>query len=234
MQPLNALRGYSDFFKSGFRAFTYRSRQHSDAMLNSPCLTPKTTSSDSTERRLRSVSMIVRNTPREKARRRRTSLLSFSYQWFDQLSTTSFNETSTVTILPALNERFDEIFDGSIDPFSSSPDAKSTFIYLSQDDSALIIPKHDSFLSFTPSSNNRSSITTYHERPLSIQTVPLSSRQSSLQYEKSDFFRVIEEEIDLLLSSEITQVDHWHEDWDAPAKIDWRQFHVDVLTDDQM
>jgi len=83
------------------------------------------------------------------------------------------------------------------------------------------------------------------ERTSPIQTIaplPCPSRQSSFQYhhyplvqERSDFFRVVEEEMDFLPLSEVIEVDEVDdEDWDAPARIDWRQFHVDVLTDDDM
>lgn len=126
----------------------------------------------------------------------------------------------------------DDIF-CSIDPFSSSPDAKSTFMDSSQDDDcALGIPKPDFF---TASSNRSSSTTIRREPPVSIRSIPIPFRSSSLQYhhhsfaQEYDFFRVVEEDIDFLLSSEVMEVDH-----DASAKIDWRQFHVDVLTEDDI
>jgi hypothetical protein len=132
----------------------------------------------------------------------------------------------------------------SIDPFSSAPDAKSTFLELSQDDSALGIPKHDFFLSFTPSFS-RSTITSRRGRLLSIQTTSLPSRQSlspchhhrPFSSEKPYVFGAVEEEEEEngpLLSSHVREVGHVHEEWDAPAQTDWRQFHVDVLTDDDM
>jgi len=46
-------------------------------------------------------------------------------------------------------------------------------------------------------------------------------------HEKSDFFLILEEEPSL--ASEPILEDH--DEWDAPAKIDWRQFHIDILTD---
>jgi hypothetical protein len=107
MHPLNVLRGYSDFFKSGFREFTNRDRgqssssHNSDGMLNdtSPS-TPTKTASGTTNHRRRAVSMIVNHTPRENLRQRRSSFLSFSSQWFDHRSATttpSFDETSTIS-----------------------------------------------------------------------------------------------------------------------------------------
>ncbi|KAH9481911.1 hypothetical protein JR316_0006441 [Psilocybe cubensis] len=124
-----------------------------------------------------------------------------------------------------------------IDPFTSSPDARSMFIDLSSDSSPSGTPKRESFLSLTGSSSNRSSlIFSRRERPTSIHTMPLPSRsrRSSLQYrapsqEKSDFFLILEEEPGL--AAEPILEDE-RDDWDAPAKIDWRQFHIDILTDD--
>ena len=100
MQLLNPFRGYSDFLKSGFRAFTNRDRKQSSetaphAMLDTPSLTPKTTVSDTAGRQPRPVSMRI--TPREKAERRRFSFPSFSSHRFDHQSTTNFlNEKSTI------------------------------------------------------------------------------------------------------------------------------------------
>jgi len=209
--------------------------------------------------------MIVQNTPREKARRRRTSFMSFTSQLFDRKSTSSFHEKSTVssprssttshtfdsgdslpevwitaggpyTLSPSVNASSDEVsLKRHVDPIYSSPNPKSTLVDLSQDDSGPDISKRDSFLSFTSSSNRSSIIFTWSERPISIQTIP--SQRSSLQYhhhhpsqEKSDFSWAVEEEEDDLLLSSMPVVDY--EDRDAPAEIDWRQFHVDVLTDD--
>lgn len=124
-----------------------------------------------------------------------------------------------------------------IDPFASSPDARSMFIDLSSDSSPSGTPKRESFLSLTGSSSNRSSlIFSRRERPTSIHTMPLPSRsrRSSLQYrapiqEKSDFFLILEEEPGL--AAEPILEDE-RDEWDAPAKIDWRQFHIDILTDE--
>jgi len=130
----------------------------------------------------------------------------------------------------------------NIDPFDYSPEARSTFIDLSSDGSPAETPKGESFLSFTgPSSNRSSQIFTRRERPTSIHTMPLPSRsrRSSIQYcppvatinatqEKSfDFFLISEEEPSLAAEPIFEDLE-----WDAPAKMDWRQFHIDLLTDD--
>lgn len=133
----------------------------------------------------------------------------------------------------------------TIDPFSSSPDTRSMFIDLSSssDSSLSNTPKLESFLSLTGSSpSNRSSlIFSRRERPTSIQTMPLPSRsrRSSWQYrapsqekEKSDFFLILEEEPSLATEGPDDTIHEDHEEWDAPAKIDWHQFHIDLLTDD--
>jgi hypothetical protein len=104
MQFLNPFRGHSDFFKSGFCAFTNRDRKQSSetaphTMLDISPVKPKTTVSDTTERRPRPVTVhvTVQNAPREKAERRRSSYPSFSTHWFDHQSTPNFfNETSTI------------------------------------------------------------------------------------------------------------------------------------------
>lgn len=129
----------------------------------------------------------------------------------------------------------------SIDPFSASPDTRSMFIDLSTDSSPAGTPKHESFLSLTASSSPRSSLLFgRRERPTSIQTMPLPSRsrRSSLQLphrgvplaaapEKSDFSWIVEEE-----PSAIEALREDPDEWDAPAKIDWHQFHIDILTND--
>lgn len=267
---LNAVRGYSDFFISGFRTLTNRAR----GQTSSSDATPKTTGA--TKRRPRPVSMIVHNTPRQKARRRRSSFLSFSSHFLSHKSTAAtptFNEKSSTglctvdsedslpefwitsgapytlsgryviyvtekksTFLSFLVSPNEVVY---IDPFCSSPDAKSTFMDFLQDDSSVVLGSTPKRLSL-PSSSNHSSITK-RERPSSVQTLPSlpplpSQRSSSLQYhsiphrphhyplgqEKSDFFWVVEE--DMLSLREVED--------DAPANIDWRQFHFDILTND--
>ena len=114
------------------------------------------------------------------------------------------------------------------------------FIDLSSDSSLAGTPKGESFLSLTCSSNNSSQIFTRRERPTSVHTMPLPSRsrRSSFHYrppatttitsplaEKSDFFLILEEEPSL--ANEPILED---QEWDAPATIDWRQFHIDILT----
>jgi hypothetical protein len=127
----------------------------------------------------------------------------------------------------------------AIDP-SNYSEAKSMFVDLSSDSSPTGTPKGESFLSLTYSSNNSSQSFTRLERPTSIHTMPLPSRsrRSSFHYrpppapavtyaEKSDFFLILEEEPSLA-----TEPIFEDQEWDAPAKIDWRQFHIDILTTD--
>jgi hypothetical protein len=45
--------------------------------------------------------------------------------------------------------------------------------------------------------------------------------------EKSDFFLISEEEPSLAAEPILEDLE-----WDAPAKMDWRQFHIDILTED--
>ncbi|KAF8149050.1 hypothetical protein B0H34DRAFT_193957 [Crassisporium funariophilum] len=277
MQTSNTVRGYSDFFASGFRAVTNRTRRQSRNSLSGSDPIPHVSSSFSTtrptvagmpQRRPRPVSMIVQNTtpskPREKVNGRRSSFISFSSRLFDRMTSSTYeNSTSSSSTRSSRSSRmFDSADENipevwitaggpytpsapngspehstlhrSIDPFASSPDARSLFIDLSSDSSPSGTPKRESFLSLTGSSNRSSLIVSRRERPTSIQTMPLpsQSRRSSFQYrppsqEKPDFFWIVEEEPNLT-SEPLPE----HEEWDAPAKIDWRQFHVDILIDD--
>jgi len=64
--------------------------------------------------------------------------------------------------------------------------------------------------------------------------LPSRSRRSSFQYpapsqEKLDFFLMTEDEPTGNFAIESIAED---QEWDAPAKIDWHQFHIDILTDD--
>jgi hypothetical protein len=43
--------------------------------------------------------------------------------------------------------------------------------------------------------------------------------------EKSDFFLISEEELSLAAEPILEPLE-----WDAPAKMDWRQSHIDILT----
>ncbi|KAF8963102.1 hypothetical protein BDZ97DRAFT_1049576 [Flammula alnicola] len=271
--PPNGLRGYSDFFASGFRAVTTRrsssSRTSSESFIQTASSSSSTrrTLADITPRRLRPTSMIVHtSTPKPREKRRRSSFVSFSSRLFDRMISASGHENSTMSSSSRRSSRSSRFFESTdssldvwitaggpytpsapngspalhhpIDPFTSSPDARSMFIDLSSDSSPSGTPKRESFLSLTGSSSNRSSLLfARRDRPTSIHTMPLPSRsrRSSLQYrppppsqEKSEFFWIVEEEPSLAAEPILEDQD----EWDAPAKIDWRQFHIDILTDD--
>jgi len=121
------------------------------------------------------------------------------------------------------------------DPFTSSPDFKSFFIDLS-DSSPSHTPKRESSLSLSGSSPDCSFLhVSRRERPASIQTMPVlsRSRRSSLQYrpisqDKPNFFWALEEEPPILAVEPLVED---HEDRDDPARFDWRQFHVDLISD---
>jgi hypothetical protein len=129
----------------------------------------------------------------------------------------------------------------AIDPFASSAESKSFFIDLASDSPTSDVFKRDSFLSMTTASNSSPSISLFHlprkERPLSMQTVSLSapssrSRRSSFQCrgqipEKLDSW-ILEEEADPILTPEFIIEDYGS--IDDSAQIDWRQFHIDLLT----
>lgn len=125
-----------------------------------------------------------------------------------------------------------------IDPFDASPTSSSFFIdYI---EAPILIP--------TPSPRPESSILgestkpfshllfPRRERPRSVQTMPLpsQSRRSSFQYrtptrDKYDRSWALEEE-EMPSPVWIEDVEEAH---DPAASIDWRQFHTDLLHDEQ-
>ncbi|KDR78552.1 hypothetical protein GALMADRAFT_243971 [Galerina marginata CBS 339.88] len=268
MQTPTTVRGYSDFFASGFRAVTTRRSTSSRNSLETIPTNAWFSSSRERRTRTRPASMIVHtsvtSSTREKSQGRRSSFVSFSSRLFDRILSTSTAGDKNSPISSRRSSKSSQFFGSrssgdsapevwisaggpsapngsalhqSIDPFTSSPDARSMFIDLSSDESSPSgTPKRESFLSLTGSSSNRSSfIFARRERPTSIHTMPLPSRsrRSSLQYcppslEKTDFFLILEEEPSLATEP----IPEDHDEWDAPAKIDWRQFHIDILTDD--
>lgn len=127
----------------------------------------------------------------------------------------------------------------SIDPFASSPESISIFVDLTETPSSPT-QKRESFLSFTSSSPDASFIhlplPSRRERPTSIQTMPLPSRsrRSSFLFrpqiqDKVDTYRILQEEDLSWITESIVEE---HEEWNDPAKIDWRQFHFDLLHED--
>ncbi|KAG7444694.1 uncharacterized protein BT62DRAFT_1007723 [Guyanagaster necrorhizus] len=124
----------------------------------------------------------------------------------------------------------DEISFHSLDPFTAAPNARSIYIEISPPP-----PKLESFLSFSGSSMSgsvHSLAFPRRERPTSIQTMPPPSTQSprSSFYSNRrstivEFPRVLEEE-ESWIGDDDEPLDE-----DDPARIDWRQFHVEVLQD---
>ncbi|KAF8193321.1 hypothetical protein BJ912DRAFT_1021592 [Pholiota molesta] len=276
--PPNGLRGYSDFFASGFRAVTPHrgsSRRYS---------TDASISTASSSRRARPTSMIVQPTaPKTRGSKRhdssrRSSFVTFSSRLFDRM-TFSYADENSANMFSSSSQRSDStsarsrlsrfftstddsdelhpdvwITTGgphtpsapngsaalhlqSIDPFTSSPDARSMFIDLSSDSSPIGTPKRESFLSLTNSrsSSARSSLLfgTRRERPTSTHTAPLPSRSRQGVAplngpEKYDFAWITEELEEPSTVEPIVE----DQEWDAPAKIDWHQFHIDILTND--
>ncbi|EGN99412.1 hypothetical protein SERLA73DRAFT_182383 [Serpula lacrymans var. lacrymans S7.3] len=120
----------------------------------------------------------------------------------------------------------------SIDPFSSSPGSRSFFVSLSDSTSS---PKGESFLSLSSTSPAPDGL--YHplplrERPISIQTMPLPSRRSSIQYRPVDTW----ERFDAawMLEESSPSLDPQEDEGgievlNLNGDDDWRQFHVDWL-----
>ncbi|KAJ2926841.1 hypothetical protein H1R20_g10245, partial [Candolleomyces eurysporus] len=129
---------------------------------------------------------------------------------------------------------------GTIDPFGSSPESKSFFIDLSDSSTTDSDAKRDSFLSMTTTASNSSpSISLLHfprkERPISIQTMPLPTRSRCSSFQcrgqgKRDSWVLAEEEADIFVPNGEPLAEEFEEGDDAAAQIDWRQFHIDLLT----
>lgn len=127
----------------------------------------------------------------------------------------------------------DEISFHSLDPFTAGPNARSIYIEITP---PISTPKHESFLSFSGSSRSgstRSLAFPRRERPTSIQTMPLPSTQSP----RSSFYcnrRSTIVEFPWVLEEEESWIGDDDEllDENDPARIDWRQFHVEVLQDE--
>jgi len=270
--PVHSVRGYSDFFTSGFRAVTSRvSRPYSVSSFprvsDATCATedPPQSLHGRAQRRARPTSMIMSksNQSCENSRGRRSSIIAFSSRLFDRMKHASADENANVSagrrrskrssrpledsnsqvpqdwittggpFTPSSpNGRPDEYVPQNTDPYTSSPDSKSFFVDLSDSSSS----KRESFLSLSGSSPDRSLLhVSRRERPASIQTMPVlsRSRRSSLQYrpisqDKPNFFWTLEEEHPILAAEPLVED---HEDRDDPARFDWRQFHVDLISD---
>ncbi|KAK0193329.1 hypothetical protein F5146DRAFT_1134007 [Armillaria mellea] len=127
----------------------------------------------------------------------------------------------------------DEISFHSLDPFTAAPNARSIYIEINP---PISTPKRESFLSFSGSSRSgstRSLAYPRRERPTSIQTMPLPSTQSP----RSSFYcnrRSTIVEFPWVLEEEESWIGDDDEllDENDPARIDWRQFHVEVLQDE--
>ncbi|KAK0472061.1 hypothetical protein IW261DRAFT_1571309 [Armillaria novae-zelandiae] len=127
----------------------------------------------------------------------------------------------------------DEISFHSLDPFTAGPNARSIYIEITP---PIGTPKRESFLSFSGSSRSgstRSLAFPRRERPTSIQTMPLPSTQSP----RSSFYcnrRSTIVEFPWVLEEEESWIGDDDEllDENDPARIDWRQFHVEVLQDE--
>lgn len=124
-----------------------------------------------------------------------------------------------------------------IDPFDSSPNSSSFFIDYVETPVSMATPQQSFlFLGEPTKSTSYIGFPLRRERPTSIQSMPLpsQSRRSSFQYrpmsrDKYDRSWALEEEETLSPS--------WSDDAeemdDPAASIDWRQFHNDLLHDDQ-
>jgi len=121
-----------------------------------------------------------------------------------------------------------------IDPFDASPHSSSFFIDYVETPVSIPTPAHSqrpqSFLLLGEPTKTHMGFRLRRPRPTSIQSMPLpSSRRSSFQFhpmtrDKYDHSFALEEEE---ISSPVEEL------CDPAASIDWRQFHNDLLHEDQ-
>ncbi|TFK34550.1 hypothetical protein BDQ12DRAFT_363713 [Crucibulum laeve] len=143
IQTTNAVRGYSDFFASGFRAVTSRVRRpasvygtpsmlfdttpHATTSSNgtNSTTTPRRSLQDAFPRRTRPASMYVQppETHETTRRKRRSSIISFSTRLFDRMTSTSSDEGSaTSSPSPPRSRRSSRVYQ------SPSPDVPEVLI----------------------------------------------------------------------------------------------------------
>ncbi len=148
--PSNGLRGYSDFFASGFRAVTSRrsSRSSVDAsILSAPSSRASEGSrrslTDTTQRRLRPSSLIVHRAtpkPQEPKHNRRSSIITFSSRLFDRMASAYNDESSrrnsrNSRIFQAVDDSVPDVWITAGGPFTpSAPNGRY----------ALLPPQHPS------------------------------------------------------------------------------------------
>ncbi|KAK0494074.1 hypothetical protein EDD18DRAFT_1356021 [Armillaria luteobubalina] len=193
----------------------------------------------------------------EEKRRRRSSVAEFSSRLFDRITTNpSTGERRSIDLSTKINRRRSlrkqsVVPDDSdvvwitapesrpVEPtrtYSSFNSDEISFTPWTQITPPISTPKHESFLSFSGSSRSgstRSLAFPRRERPTSIQTMPLPSTQSP----RSSFYcnrRSTIVEFPWVLEEEESWIGDDDEllDENDPARIDWRQFHVEVLQDE--
>ncbi|KAF8896635.1 hypothetical protein BD779DRAFT_1668390 [Infundibulicybe gibba] len=208
----------------------------------------------------RTTSMVITHPPIESPvtaleHKRRSSIATFSSRMLDRvLSSTSDAPHSRRTdsfldcghdpeasvwitaggpITPSqisIDSRFRDPGFYTIDPFAASPDSKSFFIDLTDTPPELPPSKRESFLSLS-SSDHSFSLFRRRERPTSIHTMPLPSRSRRSSFQCRPHSRDKYEQ-SWILEEESPVSTTFPEEWDDPAHIDWRQFHIELLGDD--
>ncbi|KAJ7577775.1 hypothetical protein C8J56DRAFT_1060941 [Mycena floridula] len=247
--PRTSRSGYSDFFASGLRAMT--SRVSSSSSRPSSVLFPSSqNSSTSPFQRMRTLSVTVPPSEQTGGRQRRSSIVDFSSRLFEKMllidEASSFgkmNETRRrLTRNPDSNSRGSLLPDENgetIDPFAASPDSKSFFIDLTTTPPApQQRSRHSRRFSLTPSGTGVPffNLPFIHRRPTSIHTLPLPSpRAESVRAEslfRSESKSSWDENPGLLPAASSIEEESEEFERNDPATMDWRQFHIEFLKDE--
>ncbi|KAF8905679.1 hypothetical protein CPB85DRAFT_908644 [Mucidula mucida] len=252
--------GYSDFFASGFRAVVRRtsiSRRASPSPEDITASSPHssyTASHKQSHHFSFSSKRSVLDISADEKQRRRASFMEFSSALFDKLTAAAADSDAPSLLgarrkasckglckphsdvwitaggpfsYPFLDVDFTSF--QTIDPFTTSPDAKSIFIDLSSETtSSSIAQKRESFLSLADESVVSLVETSSPPRPMStpantaVRNSPAPKRRDTIN------FPWVEDD------DEDNWLGHAEDDTieDPANRIDWRQFHVDVLLDD--
>ncbi|KAF9038956.1 hypothetical protein BDZ89DRAFT_1129476 [Hymenopellis radicata] len=250
--------GYSDFFASGFRAVVRRTSISLRAPTSPEDITTASLHSTPTacHRHPHSFSFSSKRSlidiSADEKQRRRASFMEFSSALFDKLTAAAADSDAPplyggrrraqglckphsdgwITGGGPVSYPFVEVDFTSfqtIDPFTSSPDAKSIFIDLSSETStASSAQKRESFLSLSDGSVVSLVETPPPPRPMSLPA-PTAVRKSPAPKRRDTInFPWVEDD------EEDNWIGHTEDDTveDPANRIDWRQFHVDVLLDD--
>ncbi|KAJ7692149.1 hypothetical protein B0H17DRAFT_1200726 [Mycena rosella] len=256
-------RTYSEFFSSGLRAMAGTSYRRSFSGCSLPAVptAPNALKSSARYNVLRNLARRTRSSSSPTSsfmpsddttsssttrHRRRSSIVDISSRLFARM--THSVDSWSLTTDPSRQSDNDSCNSPSyeknhpiIDPFDASPNSSSFFIDCVE--TPVFVPtspprrqRPQSFLLLGEPTKPLLRFPLRRERRNSVQSMPLpcQSRRSSLQYrppsrDKYDRSWALEEEE----TPSPTWIEDVEEARDPAANIDWRQFHIDLLSEEQ-